>query len=195
MGNVFETIGRLDLMFWFSALAGTFFFVLRVISMLVGASAGEGSMDIEHDASSANGADSDSAFEFISINTLTAFFMMFGWVGLAAHKQFALSGALSLVLAGVSGMLCMMITMWLFSAAKKLGSKGSDFSIAKTLGVTATVYQKIPSEGKGKIQLSVDGGMTREIDAVSEKHEEIESFATVKVKSVVDNNTVSVVKI
>ena len=64
-----------------------------------------------------------------------------------------------------------------------------------TMISTAIVYQKITSEGKGKIQLSVDGGMTREIDAVSAKHEEIESFATVRVKSVVDSNTVSVVKV
>jgi hypothetical protein len=189
MMNALETIGRLDLMFWICALAGTFFFILRVVAMLVGGSAEEGGMD------DVDAADSDIAFEFISINTLTSFFMMFGWMGLAFHKQFALSGTLSLVLAGISGGFCMFITMWLFKVAKKLASKGSNFLIEKTLGITATVYQKIPSNGRGKIQLSVGGGMTREIDAVSEKQEEIESFATVKVKNVVDRNTVSVQKI
>lgn len=183
--------GSLEVLFWVCALAGTLFFILRVVMMVHGA---DGADDIIDHGAVGHAGSSDVAFEIISVNSITAFFMMFGWIGLTCYKQFAFGGVLSVVLAFLAGGLCMFITAYLFKLAAKLVSHGSVFTVKDTLGKTATVYQKIPANGRGKINVSV-GDMLREIEAVSEEKEEIESFGTVTVVRVVDNNTVSVKKI
>ena len=83
--------------FWSCALGGTVFFTVRLILMLVGGDM-DGSMDgIDGDMD--GDTHSDAAFELISVNTLTAFIMMFGWAGLTAYKQFGLSVMVSTVIA------------------------------------------------------------------------------------------------
>ncbi len=71
-------------------------------------------------------------------------------------------------------------------------SKGGTFSIKSTVGKKASVYQKIPADGKGRINYSLPGSNTRELDAVSEDKKDIESFKTVEIVNTIDNNTVSV---
>jgi len=81
----------------------------------------------------------------------------------------------------------------LFNAARKLVSLGARFAIEDTIGMTASVYQRIPPDGRGMIQVAIDG-MTREIEALSEDKVELESFQAVKVVRVVDHMTVTVKK-
>ena len=155
----------------------------------------DGDVHVDHGAHGDVHADSDVAFELISINSLTAFFMMFGWIGLSCYKQFALNSALSIILATVTGIGCMLVTAFLFRAAKKLVSQGVKFNIYDTVGKVASVYLNIPLEGKGRIQISLDGGMTRELDAISKDHEEIGSFQNVEIVEIIDKNTVAVKKL
>ncbi|MFC2140525.1 hypothetical protein ACFLQ1_02255, partial [Candidatus Auribacterota bacterium] len=150
-----------------------------------------GDVDVDGDFD----VDSDVAFELISINSLTAFFMMFGWIGLSCYKQFSLNSALSILIATAAGICCMLITAFLFRVAKKLVSQGVKFNIADTVGKVASVYLKIPTQGKGKIQISINDGMTRELAAISKDHEEIDSFQSVEIVEVIDANTVAVKKI
>lgn len=186
--ELFKTADWLEVVFWCCALAGTIFLFLRVVLMLFAGDVGE-----------ADGGDfdtgSDTAFEMISINSLTAFFMMFGWVGLSCYKQFSFNSALSILSATVAGISCMLVTAFLFRAAKKLVSRGVTFNIDDTVGKVASVYLRIPAQGSGKIQISIDGAMTRELAAISKNHEEIESFQRVEIVEVIDKNTVAVKKL
>ncbi|MEM1282385.1 MAG: hypothetical protein AAGG81_02400, partial [Chlamydiota bacterium] len=133
----------------------------------------------------------DKAFKVFSTHSLTGFFMMFGWVGLACYKQYGISSTLSILVASVSGVLMMVVTVYLFKLAALLVSSGTKFHIEESLGRRATVYQKIPASGVGKIQITVNG-YQREICAVSENHQEIGSFTEVTVKKVIDNQMVAV---
>ena len=187
-----KTSDSLETVFLTCALASTVFFFIRVVMMLIGIG-GHHTDDIFQAHHATLDHHSDTAFEMLSINTITAFFMMFGWIGLTCYKQFALNSIASIAVAFLGGVLCMLITAYLFKSMKKLASRGSTFTINDTLGLTATVYQKIPENGTGKISLVV-GGMTREIDAQSEDHTNIESFKTVKVVRAVSNQAVSVKK-
>ncbi|MCA9394369.1 MAG: hypothetical protein KC900_09220 [Candidatus Omnitrophica bacterium] len=176
--------------FWSCALGGTVFFTVRLILMLVGGDM-DGSMDgIDGDMD--GDTHSDAAFELISVNTLTAFIMMFGWAGLTAYKQFGLSVMVSTVIAIVAGLATMWITAMLFRMAGKLVSKGAVFKIGDTIGLNASVYQRIPAEGRGKVNVSMPGGILKELEAMSEDKVDIESFKTVKVVKVIDDRTISV---
>jgi hypothetical protein len=79
----------------------------------------------------------------------------------------------------------------LFKAAFRLTSRGADYRIEQALGKRAMVYQRIPPNGRGKIQLPLSG-LTRDIEAVAEKGVSVPSFADVEVLEVVDARTVKV---
>lgn len=189
MTSFFQNASPLEMVFWWCALVGTIFFVGRLIILVV-----TGGMDVDmdlHPGAHGDVGHPDSSFEALSLNTITAFVMMFGWIGLACLKQFHMEATAAIAAATGAGLLCMLTTAYFFKQAKKLASGGSAFSMDKTIGKKATVYQKIPGQGRGKITLSV-GDMTHEIEAVSAEQKDIASFVTVEVVRVVDQRTVAV---
>ena len=190
MGETIMQGTALETAFWCSAVAGTLFFILKALMMILGGVDDVQDMDagdLAHEGTDA----SDVAFKLLSINSLTGFFMMFGWAGLAGLKEFQIGEFASFAVAFAIGLLSMYITASLFRGARLLVSPGSQFSIDKTVGLRATVYQMIPGNGTGQIQVAVEG-VTREIDAVSEQKEDIRSQQSVEVVRVVDDRTVSV---
>ena len=158
--------------------------------MIVGADFEDGEMGGDDWSDS-----TDASFEFLSIHTITAFVMMFGWSGLTCYLQFQMGANQSLIIAFIVGLVAMLITADLFVQAKKLVSRGADFKISDLVGMNAQVYQTIPVEGVGKITVSMAGKMTREVDAISADKVNLKSFQTVKIVEVIDANTVSVRKI
>lgn len=185
----------LEYVFWFCALAGTVVFLARVGLMLMGIADMDGGDGL--DSAQAMGhahlaSHSDSLFEILSVNSVTAFFMMFGWTGLACYAQFSLGAVLSIMGALTAGVLCMLMTAYLFRWARKLASAGGAFDIHKTIGCQAQVYQRIPADGRGKITIDMPDSMTHEVDAIAEDGKEIDSFKTVQVIRVVDQHTVAV---
>lgn len=194
--NFLTDANPLEKVFYCCAIVGTLFFIIRFVMMFIGAG-GEDGMDGDFDGGDIDGdgaldADSDAAFGILSINTITAFFMMFGWSGLTAYVQFQLGVVASLVIAFLVGFLCMLFTAYLFKSARKLVSKGATFNIESTVGKKASVYQKVPVNGKGRINYSMPGSNTRELDAIAADKRAIDSFKTVVIVEVIDNNTVSV---
>ena len=185
----------LHTVFWLCAVGGTVFFVLKSLLSLVGVfdghldipHAGGSHLDVHHDAT-------DAAFKLFSINSLTGFFMMFGWIGLASLEQFKFGSSTSIFLALVAGGLSMLVISFIFKSALGLASHGGRFVIAELIGKTASVYEQIPASGTGVIQV-VASGMTKEVNAVSESKREIASHRHVEVVRVVDGETVSVKEI
>jgi len=172
-----------DSLFWICALAGSALFVIQFLLNLFG-----GDM---HDDDS---ADFDSGhFKWLSKQAITGFLMMFGWIGLTCKKEFDCSLALSIIIALAGGLLSFFITGLLFRAAKRLRSPGAVFCIEDAIGKKATVYQRIPVNGTGKISISLHN-LTYEIDAISNCGE-IPSFTQVQIIKKTDDNTVIVVPI
>jgi hypothetical protein len=179
----------MDILFWLTALIGTIFFGLKVLlSFLGGFSDDLDSVDVDTDGYDHG---TDQAFKLFSIHSLTGFFMMFGWVGLACYKQYDISSSWSILIASLAGVFMMFVTAYLFKMASLFVSSGTKFYIQELIDRRALVYQKIPASGEGKIQITVNG-YQREIRAVSENHEEIDSFTEVVVKKVIDTQTVAV---
>src|SRR5579872_2732155 len=155
-----------DGLFWFCALAGSGMFLIQFLLYFVGA-------DAEDDSSSQN-------FKWISKQAITGFLMMFGWVGLACTKELDLTPLASTALAIAAGIVAMIITAAIFNLARKLRSTGTVFRLQDAVGKEASVYQRIPKGGSGKISLSLHD-MTHEIDAISLNGEEVHSFTQVQI--------------
>lgn len=179
----------MNTLFLTSALVGTVFFGLKTLFSFFGFATD----DIEHMDSQGDSVDhgSDKAFKTFSIHSLTGFLMMFGWVGLASHKQYELAPLTSIFCAFTAGVFMMVVTRYLFKLARSFVSPGTLFDIDELEGKHAIVYHKIPDTGMGKIQVSV-AGFNREILAVSENHQEIPSFTEVKILKIINKKTVSV---
>lgn len=182
-----EEADMLGRVFWFFALAGTFFFAIRLGMMMIGQDFGEDGLD-------ADIGDSDAAFEMLSINSITAFVMMFGWAGLTSYIQFSHPASVAIVVALLVGVLSMLLIAWLFQLAKGLTSSGATFDIKDTVGLVASVYQNIPAQGRGRINVTTKKDVLKELDAISEEQCDIASFEQVEIVKVIDKQTVSVKK-
>jgi hypothetical protein len=128
------------------------------------------------------------------MHSIAGFFMMFGWTGLACFKQLEYGHLTSITIAFFIGLVTMVLTALIFKGAMLLVSTGSSFDIKKAMGLVGTVYNNIPQNGLGKIQIDVDG-VTREVLARSVNHSEIESFKLVKVVQILDHEVVVVKEI
>jgi hypothetical protein len=200
-----------DLVFWACALFGTLLFLLRMLAAgfahddssahhdVASSDSGDGDgFDIEHN----NDGDSDyhetsstkSSLKLFTTHSISGFFMMFGWAGLACTQQLGYSNPIAMLIASVIGVMTMFCTALIFRGAKLLVSQGSHFDVKKTIGLVGTVYQRIPANGFGKIQLEVEG-TTREVLAQSLNHCTIDSFKLVKVVQKLDHEAVIVTEV
>lgn len=177
----------LDTLFAYCAWGGALIYFLRILIGFTGVADSESSDVLDHH-------ESDHAFQFLSLSTLFGFLMMFGFGGLAAHKQFHLSEILSLLIALGSGVLFVLLTRFIFKNAQKLTSSGTIFNIEKTIGLQGRVYQKITPNKRGVIHIILDEHH-RELDALPANNQEIESFQVVQILKIIDNKTVIVKKI
>lgn len=175
---------NMDSAFWFCAILGTGLFLLQFLLTFFGADSsddGDGELDA-------------GKIKCLSKQALAGFFMMFGWVGLACRKEFDASGLITFCASIGAGVLAVFINTLLFKGAKKLKSSGTIFRIEEAIGKEATVYQRIPQNGIGKVTVSLHQ-FTHEIDAISRQEEDLPSFSQVQIIKKINDNTVVVAPI
>jgi len=202
----------LEQVFLGSAVLGGTLFILRMLAMIMGGlnfgdselptdfagDAGPGldmagdldtdldfQGDIEH-------ASSMLSFKFLSLQGLTAFFMMFGLVGLAFYRAevwavFSIAGGV------LAGLLTVWVIGMIFTLMGRLQSEGN-INIKNAIGQQGTVYLTIPENGSGQVQVVVQGSL-KVLDAVSDGQQKISSKEKVKVIGIIDDKTVLVKKI
>lgn len=171
-----------EILFWFCALSGSGLFLIQFILYFMGA-----------DAEDADEGSSQN-FKWLSKQAITGFLMMFGWVGLACKKELGYSAIPSTLIAIAAGAVAMLITGLIFNLARKLRSTGTVFRIEEAIGKEASVYQRIPKGGSGKISISLRD-ITHEIDAISLNGEEVGSFTQVQIIKKADDRTLVVAPI
>lgn len=174
-----------DSFFWFCALAGTGMFAIQFILSLF-------SMDSDHAMDDPGGELDANTFKWLSKHAITGFIMMFGWAGLTCIKEFELPILATISISLAAGVLSIFVTGLIFKTARKLRSSGMVFRIDDAIGKEATIYQKIPKNGVGKITVSLNH-FTHELDAVSTYHEDLPSFTSVHIIKKADEKTVVVV--
>jgi hypothetical protein len=143
-----------------------------------------------HDAVDHSSA--DISFKFLSLQGLTAFFMMFGLVGLAL-----LRANLWPLISISGGMLAGLFTVWvigmIFTLMRQLQSEGT-LQIKNAIGQQGSVYLTIPATGSGQVRVAVQGSL-KIFDAVSADKKKIPTGENVKVINVIDNKTLVVTKL
>ncbi len=196
----------IEVIYWGSTVIGGTLFLLRTILFLVGGGVDHDGMDADLSGEMADGhdihydpehteglgGDTDFSFKILSMQGLTAFFTMFGLIGLALLRA-RLPIILTIFGGTGAGLFAVLIISVIFSQVKHLQSDGS-LQINNAIGQKGTVYLAIPKGGSGQIQLPVQGTL-RIFDAVAEDNKGIGTGEGVEVISIADNKTLIVKKL
>ncbi|MFH0881338.1 MAG: hypothetical protein V2A34_16625 [Lentisphaerota bacterium] len=175
--------------FYFAcACFGGFLFILRTLMMFMGHSS---DADAGMDASEVHG-DADASFKILSLQGLTAFFMMFGLVALAMSRQSGLSHLWSVL----GGLVAGLATVWLigriFVSMKRLQADGT-LNIQNAVGQSGEVYLTIHPGKSGQVRVSVQGQL-RIFDAVGDDDFELKTGMRIKVVGVSGGSSLIVAK-
>lgn len=149
----------LDTVFVICAVIGGALFVVQLALQLVGFAGGHIDVDTDSHVGDVHPS-ADWSFKVLSTQGLTAFFLMFGLIGLATLRSQDNPTALHSALATVAGLLGGVATTWviarLFRFASRMQSSGTlDFK--RAIGATGTVYLTIRSDKPGKVTVAVAG--------------------------------------
>ena len=185
-----ENLRGLELLFACCAVFGTTLFVIRLILMFVGG-VGEGahsadtgdmgtggidSADMDH---TGDFHDSDLSFKALSLQGITAFFMMFGLVGWAVLRQGDYAAWIPILCGAVAGLATVWVMKKIFQVAGSLQSSGT-MNLANAVGQEGTVYLTIRPGKSGKVQVTFQDRLSV-LEAVTEGSEEIKTGQSIRV--------------
>lgn len=121
----------------------------------------------------------ETSFDFLSVQSILAFFMGFGWIGVAGLGQWHLKLIPAMLIAVVFGVILMFGSAYLMFLVKKLNKrvvKNYDACVGKI----AKAYTAFHPSGEGQIEVEVNGRLSIE-NAVNDTQDEIEAFAQVRI--------------
>jgi len=183
-----------ELFFWGCSLFGGSFFVIRLILQLFGfISVPEFDIPTDHDAIHRDHTISDSyeSFKYLTLQNITAFFMMFGLVGLGMNKT-GVHLLLTIFCACLAGIITVYIMMKIFTSMVYLESSGT-LDLNNAIGQEGMVYLRIPQNGTGQVQISIQN-RSQIFDAICEHGETINTGDRIIVVRVLDGYKLSVEK-
>ncbi len=210
MWEWFTELSAVEKVFLFCVGIGGVLFLLRVGLMFVGVGETDTDidmdMDIDADADLDVGAhvdaevhdagdvgSSDFSFKILSFQGLTAFFTMFGLVGLAMMRNSGLTAAWAILGGTVAGLLSVWAISWLFSLFKKMQHSGT-MNLRNAISQEGKIYLTVPAGEPGKVEVRFQGRQAI-LAAVSEDKSEIPTDSRVKVVDVVSGNILVVKKL
>jgi hypothetical protein len=178
--KAFADFNGLEIFFLACAVIGGIFVCFKLVSQFMGSDADTdlgGEIDIE-----GTHIDSDLGFRLLSMHGLSAFFMMFGLVGLALYRQNQAGVMIAMAGAVAAGLLAVWAIGKLFQGASRLQSSGT-LKTADAVGSTGTVYLNIPAGGTGMVSLNFRNRQ-REFDAVEKNGAPVATGTPIRVVAV-----------
>ncbi|MCD6475037.1 MAG: NfeD family protein [Anaerolineaceae bacterium] len=180
------------------AIAGALIFLFRMIMMLAGgigggdgevdgadfgdigdADVGEFEFELDTGEEGAFGLDdTDASFNFLSIQGVSSFIMMFGIVGLAVARM-AIPSIFSFIAGVAAGAFTVWVVSLIFKNMIRLQSDGT-LKLQNAIGKTGTVYLRIPEGDEGKVSVVVQGAL-RVMNSVSNTESMIKTGEKVKI--------------
>lgn len=158
--------------FWYIAMFASVLYALKAITYFVAG----GGAEVFSDFNSI--IDTDSSFGFISVESILAFLMGFGWTGWLMLKH-PYQVWLTLLVAFGAGLLFMFFQAYVLYLIKKLEHNVVvDYSTC--VGKIAKTYTKFEPKASGQIQIEVNSRLSI-VNAMNNSEEFIESFADIKV--------------
>lgn len=135
--------------FYGIGLISLFVLICQVTMLMLGI--GGDALDV--DFSDVPDGDHGSGLGLFSLNTITAFFLGFGWTGVLAINS-GLGLSISVVLALIVGLAVMFALYFLLINLVRLQHNGT-LNYANAIGQTATVYSSIPADNTASGQVEV----------------------------------------
>lgn len=179
---------------WFGvpAVVGTMVFALKLVLMLVGGDTHGADLDVDVPQDLAHDVqDSVGAFKALSIQSISAFCMGFGWAGLGAYHGVGSEMFVSILAAVGGGVVMVWMLAMLLKGVGALHSDGT-FSMKSAVGTEADVYVTVPAAGAGRGQVKlVMSGRQRIVNATSEGPA-LPTSARVRIVRVNSDNSVAV---
>jgi len=136
---------------------------------------------------------SDFGFKILTFQGLTAFFMMFGLVGLAMARQTEYDDAACLAAATCAGLGTVWIIGLIFRKAGALQASGN-IDLRNAVGQEGEVYLTIPGSGTGKAKVTVQERL-RIYEAISKDKTEIKTGQRVRIVEVTPQDVLIVERI
>jgi len=186
MMDLFNSLEPLQKFFWVIALCASLVFLIQTIMTFVGlgtdADVDAGPMD-----SSIDSMEDGSLSGVFSFRNLINFLLGYGWAGALLFSSIE-KGWLLQVVAIAVGLVFVLAFVFMFRQVMKLSHDGS-FKMSEAVGLKADVYLRIPASrsGRGKVQVSVKGSV-HEVDAMTDRSEEIATGAQVKIVKVLGDD-------
>ena len=162
--------------YYYIAIFSTILFVLKLLLFSVVGGDSEVSADFNTET------DTDCSFNFLSIQSVIAFFMGFGWMGYAALTQFSFGHKMSFLLAFAVGFMFMFMSATLMFLAKKLEKNvGNDKASAENK--IGRAYTSFHPNSNGQVEVEFNGKL-QVVNAMNTTDEPINSFDLVRVVKV-----------
>lgn len=180
---------------WFTlpALIGTAVFVIRLVLMLMGLAGHDLALDVHvPDATlDAHHGDPGEAFKLLSVQSIAAFLMGFGWGGLGAFA----GSDMGLLKSAIVGLAVGAGMMWVLARLLRFMFRmqaSGNITIDATIGRDGVAYVSIPANGagRGQVRLTVEG-RDRIYTAVSEAGE-VPTGAAARIVRANPDNSVTV---
>lgn len=163
--------------FKYIAVFSTVFFVIKfLIFSLTGGDSTEVSSDFD------TISDTDSSFDFLSVQSILAFLMGFGWIGLAALTQWHLEIKYAILLAAFVGFIFMFMSAYLMLKVKAL-NQTVKLDYEKCLNTTGKAYTTIKPNSEGQIQIEINNKLSI-MNAINSTDIQIEAFEQIRVVKV-----------
>jgi len=144
-----------------------------------------------HDANLGGHGDHDSGIGLLSVRTITAFFVGFGWGGVII-----LNHGHSLVAAVIggfgTGVVFLLVTALLIRSLLRLQGSGN-LNYRNAIGVIGTVYSTIPAQesGGGQLELVLQGRLIT-AEAYSKTAEDLKPGSKARVVNLIGHSTLLV---
>ncbi len=193
----------LEKFFAASAIVGGVFFGMKIVLQFIGGDTDvhDGDVDVGADGdigidaevdhgdvhhSHHRGHDSMLDFKLLSLQGLTAFFLIFGLVGLALSRQNGLDPMPATIGAMIAGFIMVWCLKYLFSQAGRLQSSGN-IDLFNAIGNEGEVYLTIKPNAIGKARINIQNRL-KIIDAMTDYDQEIKTGERIRVINVTPNN-------
>lgn len=176
---LYELLGGHAAWFTVPAVVGTLYFLVQLFLMNAG-----GDLDFDLDADGVHGHDVTGEIRVLSMQSISAFFMGGGWVGLAAYRLLEMGFGTSALVAVLGGAAAGWLIISTSKLVLKLQSSGN-IDISQTAGLVGDVYVQIPAsgQGRGQVKLVVQNRL-REYDAVQDGSVPLPSGTRIRVSGV-----------
>jgi len=179
MTEWFSALTYFEKFYWVIAgISSTIFVFVLITTFLVGDADGvDGDVDAEIDS------DTGIGFQFFTFKNLVAFFTIFSWAGISCMDA-GYGKGVTILVSTIAGLIMMFIMGALIYYINKLVSSGT-LKLENAIGNIGEVYLTIGANRSkiGKVHVNIQGAL-RELDALADTEENLNTGTVVKVKEV-----------